>query len=81
MSLTTLTMHLAMRIVFHQILTVSLMTQKKAQTMVQRQVHINARGEGILEYPDVGAEDANQDATRIPQGCRKNTTGMLLGCR
>ena len=31
---------------------------------------VGARGEGILEYPDVGAEDANQDATRIPQGCR-----------
>ena len=24
------------------------------------------RGEGILEYPDVGANDANQDATQIP---------------
>ena len=39
------------------------------------------RGEGILEYPDVGAEDANQDATRTPQGCRTNATGMPLGCR
>ena len=39
-----------------------------------------ARGEGIREYPDVGADDANQDATRMPRGCRKNTTGMPLGC-
>ena len=40
------------------------------------------RGEGIREYPDIGAEDANQDATRIPRsrGCRTNTTGMPLGC-
>ena len=41
---------------------------------------VPGRGAGILEYPDAGAEDANHDATRIPQGCRTNTTGMPLGC-
>ena len=39
-SLTTLTTHLTMRIFFHQILTLSRMTPKNAQTMVQTWVQI-----------------------------------------
>ena len=43
-------------------------------------IRIQRGREGIREYPDVGAADPNQDATRIPRGHRTNTTGVPLGC-